>query len=50
MLFVLIMQIASGKRGLLIPELNGNFEIFYETRCPVLVKFSELCSIDVYRY
>lgn len=33
-LLVLIMQIASGKRGLVIPQLDGNFEIFSETRCP----------------
>lgn len=48
--FALIIQIASGKRGLVIPELNGSFEVFYKTRCPVLVflaKFSELVNIDV---
>lgn len=39
----------NGKRGLVIPQLDGNFEIFYETRCPVLVKFSELGNIDAYR-
>lgn len=46
----LIIQIESGSKDLVIQELDGYFKIFHVTRCAVLIKFSELLNIDIYRY
>lgn len=46
----LMIQIESGSKDLVIQELDGYFKIFYVTTCAVLLKFSELLNIAIYRY
>lgn len=33
MLFGFLIQMESGRRDFVRPELDGNFEVFYGTRC-----------------
>lgn len=44
---IIIIQIKSGSRDLVIQDLDGYFDIFCETRCAVLLNFCELFNIGV---